>query len=220
MKQCTKCNEIKKIEFFSKTKKNKDGLSAWCKMCFRENMRRHYKENKDIYLKNKYKQKGTPWDIRLCIACSVKKHRDNFKHRHKICNDCDVTTYKKLKSVARSEKQKEDRKNPKNRAYYIIADSKASDKRKGFETDLTEEFVNKCIEAGCAYCKTLTSKMSLDRIDNTKGHIKNNVTACCVRCNFIRKNMPIQAWNFLVPHIAEATKLGLFDEWKDFTNKT
>lgn len=33
MKFCTKCNQEKNVQFFSKSKRSKDGLQSWCKEC-------------------------------------------------------------------------------------------------------------------------------------------------------------------------------------------
>lgn len=55
---------------------------------------------------------------------------------------------------------------------------------------------------------------ALDRIDNSKGHTKDNVRAACIRCNYMRGSMPFEAWEFLVPTIKEAVKRGLFGKWR------
>lgn len=48
MKTCTKCLEEKEanLEQFAKDKKQKDGLSYWCRECHRENARRDYHNNR------------------------------------------------------------------------------------------------------------------------------------------------------------------------------
>jgi hypothetical protein len=55
--------------------------------------------------------------------------------------------------------------------------------------------------------------MTLDRIDNTIGHVKTNVKPACIRCNLLRRNMPYAAWLMLVPAVKKARKFGLFDGW-------
>ena len=37
----------------------------------------------------------------------------------------------------------------------------------------------------CVYCGAV-DKVGCDRIDNSKGHTKDNVVPCCKRCNLIR----------------------------------
>lgn len=55
--------------------------------------------------------------------------------------------------------------------------------------------------------------MSLDRIDNSKGHIQANVVPACIRCNYLRGSMPHEAWLNLVPTIRETRIKGLFGTW-------
>jgi hypothetical protein len=48
----------------------------------------------------------------------------------------------------------------------------------------------------CTYCNSI-DKLGLDRIDNTKGHTKDNTVVCCSACNtlkgdrYAKENMPI-----------------------------
>lgn len=55
--------------------------------------------------------------------------------------------------------------------------------------------------------------MTLDRIDNTIGHVQTNVVAACVRCNYMRRDMPYAAWTRLVPLIKQLREEGLFGAW-------
>lgn len=96
----------------------------------------------------------------------------------------------------------------------IVSRSKYTDKQKGFENDLEVEFVKEMISCGCIYCGDENpSRMTLDRIDNRKGHTKDNVLPSCIRCNTIRRDMPFDAWTFLIPYIEKARKRGLFGNW-------
>lgn len=58
--------------------------------------------------------------------------------------------------------------------------------------------------------------MSMDRVDNSIGHTKSNVVPACIRCNYMRKDMPMEAWKFLVPYIKQAKENGLFGDWDAF----
>ena len=65
-----------------------------------------------------------------------------------------------------------------------------SDEKKGFENDITEEFIQKMYENQNGICKICLNpiiKHSVDRIDNNYGHTKNNVQLTCLRCNVSRK---------------------------------
>jgi len=73
------------------------------------------------------------------------------------------------------------------RKYYTY---KFTDKRDNLSTTIDFSFddflcllsINRCV-----YCGS-TTNLGLDRIDNTKGHSKDNVLVCCLRCNALRSN--------------------------------
>lgn|GEM_PF-1385135 len=96
---------------------------------------------------------------------------------------------------------------------WILTDSRASDRKKGLSNDLTKSFIAERIAQGCCYCGDKTIRMTLDRIDNNQGHTRNNVVPACIRCNYIRRDMPFEAWLLVTGAIREARKRGLFGEW-------
>ncbi len=100
-----------------------------------------------------------------------------------------------------------------NVANWIMVDAKSSDRKKGMKFDLTLEFVKSMISKPCSYCGETKLRMTLDRLDNDVGHIVGNVRAACIRCNYIRKNMPLEAWLCLVSGLRKARKRGLFGKW-------
>jgi hypothetical protein len=104
-------------------------------------------------------------------------------------------------------------------AYTIVSDSRASDRRCFKENDIDELFVSNLIANGCVYCGDKDSRMSVDRIDNSIGHIKSNVTSSCLRCNYLRRDMPFQAWLCIAPSIREAREKGLFGKWEGRARK-
>jgi hypothetical protein len=86
--------------------------------------------------------------------------------------------------------------------------------------DLTREIIEKLISVPCQYCGENELRMTLDRMDNERGHSQDNVVPACIRCNNIRRNMPYETWLFLVPHIREARERGLFKGWNAFWQKS
>lgn len=78
---------------------------------------------------------------------------------------------------------------------------------------MTVEFVQQMIEGGCSYCGESELRMTLDRIDNSQGHTRENVVAACIRCNYTRKDMPHGAWILLAPAMKVARECGLFGAW-------
>lgn len=97
----------------------------------------------------------------------------------------------------------------------MLKDCRSSDRKKGLEgNDLDRDFAEDLIRSGCHYCGDTQGRMTLDRIDNTKAHNRENVVASCLRCNYMRGSMPYKAWLHLVPTVREAHELGLFGDWQ------
>ena len=59
------------------------------------------------------------------------------------------------------------------------------DKQKGLKNDLELNWVREFVKQPCIYCGD-TEDIGLDRIDNSKGHTKDNVVPCCYTCNTSR----------------------------------
>ena len=98
-------------------------------------------------------------------------------------------------------------------AQIILRDSKGSDKKYNRENDLTKEFIEETVKDGCSYCGEKLLRMTLDRIDNTLGHLMSNVVPACIRCNYTRGSMPYQAWLCLADGMKRAKENDLFGDW-------
>ena len=63
--------------------------------------------------------------------------------------------------------------------------------RKGKEWNLTEEEYTNLVNQNCKYCgmkNDTEAGVGLDRLDNSKGYLKDNVVSCCIDCNYVRGN--------------------------------
>ena len=74
IKVCPKC-KIEKLDLeFNKKKTSKDGLSSYCKECNKENLKLHYKNNKDYYYNKSrtYLKKVQKWftDYKETLKCN------------------------------------------------------------------------------------------------------------------------------------------------------
>lgn len=70
----------------------------------------------------------------------------------------------------------------------ILSAYRCKDKKKGFITTVTKEYLENIIYNGkCIYCGD-THNIGLDRIDNNRGHEIGNVVPCCYECNVARGN--------------------------------
>jgi hypothetical protein len=105
------------------------------------------------------------------------------------------------------------RKDPKNRARFILEDSRKDDRRENHQNDLDRDWIEARIQGGCSYCGESELLMTLDRIDNFKGHTKDNVQAACIRCNYLRRDIPYTVWMAIVPTIKASKDAGLLDTW-------
>ena len=102
----------------------------------------------------------------------------------------------------------------------ICTDSRKADRKKGLINDMTVDFVRGLIGDGCSYCGESELRMTLDRIDNAVGHVTTNVVPACIRCNYMRRDMPHSAWLVLCPSVREARESGAFGNWTGSWQKT
>jgi hypothetical protein len=172
--------------------------------------------------------------VKKCTKCLAYKAIDDFqmrsatsKYRKSWCQPC-CTAYSKVRSMIRPKSGKQGcpvarkarearyalkRTMPLHRPTFICIDTRRSDKRRGLYNDLTPDFVEARIAGGCRYCGEKSLQMTLDRIDNGLGHLKDNVQAACIRCNLLRGHMPYDAWLALVPAVRATRIKGLFGDW-------
>ena len=98
-------------------------------------------------------------------------------------------------------------------ARFILREARRSDKLRGRVCDLTKAQIESLIAPGCGYCGETRLRMTLDRVDNSKGHTSDNVVPACIRCNYARRDMPYEAWLCLAEGMRRARELGLFKGW-------
>jgi hypothetical protein len=139
----------------------------------------------------------------ICRSCFILRHEPRAKEYSKSSSGIKV----------RRKKGVNYRRNPKNRASIILKDSRRADKLRGYDNNLTRSVIESLISTGCQYCGATELKMTLDRMDNAFGHVVDNVVPCCIRCNYIRRDMPYEAWLLLIPSIRLAREQGLFGSW-------
>src|SRR2546423_9668456 len=98
-------------------------------------------------------------------------------------------------------------------ARFILWEARRSDKSRGLLCDLSKSEVEALIANGCSYCGETQLRMTLDRIDNSKGHTLSNVVPACIRCNYARRNMTSEARLCLAEGMRRARELNLFGVW-------
>ena len=151
-------------------------------------------------------QKGIRYPATRCYSCrnAIRRAKGQISPSDKAC------------SIRKNEKSKEDRAANLDVPKLIYWDSRGSDRRKERENDLDIAFIKSLVTKPCAYCgeQPDNTRMTLDRIDNSIGHIKTNVIQACHRCNHIKSDMPKYAWDIIAPSIKQAREVGAFEEWR------
>jgi hypothetical protein len=165
--------------------------------------------------------------MRLCIgACGRSLDPTAFRRSRSgglrnVCRQCEgrqkSVEGRKKSDLASGLCQKRRRQN--DPAWAVLTDSKGSDRKAKREHDLTYDLVKSLLGMACSYCGESGLRMTLDRIDNSLGHLQSNVVPACVRCNYSRGTMPYEAWLFLVPGLREARESGSFGDWVGRTYK-
>ena len=152
------------------------------------------------------------FEWKTCTACGEPKPLSEFQTRvvagntypRTRCSPCENRLRAERRTpeaAARQEKARQRRKkfqraNDINRASWLLRDCLRTDTRKGHANDLDIEFVEAMLHEPCAYCGRDASqvRMTLDRIDNTLGHLKANVNVACEPCNLNRGPASYEDW--------------------------
>lgn len=172
-------------------------------------------------------------DQKTCTRCHTSKPLEEFgwkapvkrtgiRYRRTHCKRChghllgllkENPERVRAKTQARNKRRSHERQHNVNQHKWIWEDSRHDDRDAGRENDLTKEFIKVEIEKGCSYCGETELRMTLDRIDNDRGHTMDNVVPACIRCNYTRKDMPHEAWLVVATGMREARQQGLFGDW-------
>lgn len=123
---------------------------------------------------------------RVCPTCKssfIAKRKDQrFCKRWCYRNDPIIKAKYRVRTDAYRDKLKYD-------PYWRFNRLESKCRRKGYELNLDLETYTNLLNKGCHYCGYNLSKETgcgLDRIENDKGYIINNIIPCCGKCNQIR----------------------------------
>lgn len=160
--------------------------------------------------------------MRVCTCGAKESEERPFYAKSAVCRECYKAKKREPTRIRQAsvrwrtvfnQRTKIRRTMPEYRAKFILQDSRKSDHRSGRENDLDRSFVEGLLLKPCLYCGDTSLQRTLDRIDNKVGHTKTNVVPCCVRCNYLRRDMPFAAWERLAPEIRKIREAGLFGDW-------
>ena len=130
----------------------------------------------------------------VCSICKIEKPLESFYLKRDGTRrlDCKSCVRKRNKKYETDHKDKINIRRKKfyhnHREVSLCKRYKIHDKRKNLIFNLTPEWTKEYITSKpCIYCNT-NKPTGADRIDNSKGHTKDNVIPCCHNCNIIRGN--------------------------------
>lgn len=151
-----------------------------------------------------------PNEKKLCRGCGDDKEPGDFYWSENVKRGKRYRVKRALCKQCHNKKVTSDL--LKNRPVFVLRVTRHRDRASGLENDLTREFVTEQLTKPCTYCGS-TVVIGLDRKNNTLGHTQDNVVPACLRCNFIRRDMPYDAWMEMVAGVRRAANLGLFGDW-------
>ena len=129
---------------------------------------------------------------RICRKCNIPKLESEFKRRKHRCEDC-MREYhrnygRKWRPINLEKVRKMGQMSSRNGGRFSRAKILAT--RHGHQWSLTREEYLSLIKQLCYYHKGPLNEtgIGLDRLDNSRGYIIDNVVPCCWVCNSIRGN--------------------------------
>lgn len=199
-KKCRQCKKIKFLNKFYKDNKSKDGYRYLCKCCFTKNAntpsrkkyRRLYDQRpyvkeirKKYYLKNKKK---------ISLQKKEYRNRPEVIARSRIYHQ-----QPEIKKYNREQTRKYSL-----TPHGIYLNLLKNAKRRKFRFYLSEKYFTKWYNSQkqvCEYCgrtseevkrsqdySMIRERLSIDRIENKKGYVLNNIVLACMRCNITKNN--------------------------------
>lgn len=195
--QCVSCGEWMDRHNFYPSIGNKIGLCRLCKNCSKTDNKIRHKSRKDGTHISTLNQDKHMVGQRCCPRCKEQLDIDNFKGTEKkgYCNKCT----KELYHI--------DRSNPGHRLMAIAGTAEKRAKAHGWDFDLPSDWgitqYNK--QLGMCYYSGINMTMSfsghnrspyvvsIDRIDNKKGYLKDNCVLCCWSINAFKGESDIMS---------------------------
>ena len=112
-----------------------------------------------------------------CKICD-KKRKDNRTSSYRIENESKEQRIKRLERLSKYNKSE------KGKSISLSYRYKSIDSEKGYDNDIDYNYLRNSRKLNCFYCGFKST--GLDRIDNKKGHTKENTVPCCKECNVAR----------------------------------
>lgn len=166
MKTCPSCKLSKLYNEFHKNKTTKDGYGSICKICRNLKFKEYYSLNKE-FINQKHKNYYNE-NIEV-----IAKLHSNYRMNNKT--KIQLHDHERDRRVKRR---------------FTRSQRSAKQRKLCWEISL-EQFQELC-SLDCIYCsnklenRKFSTSSALDRKDNSKGYIIENVLPCCSMCNYLR----------------------------------
>jgi len=204
IKICSRCKIELPISKFSKGT-DKDNLQYWCKNCINQLNQKNYQlKYPDRFKKKQLKQKLLNKGLKICSICQIEKSINEFykdkRHEQNAlvarCKNCRKNYVKK---------------HTKERIFWQCLPQSIynklihSAKKRNIRFNISKQnFINwyNSQDKVCYYCnRTLEeikqdikekernkNRLTIERKDNNKGYVLDNLVLACYRCNAIKSN--------------------------------
>lgn len=169
MKKCSKCNDAKKSSQFSKCAASQDGLKKQCKECIAIATKKYIEENKQIISQKK--------------KLDYSKNRDERLKAHQVYR---LNNLEKMRARDAIRDLLPERR---------FSKGKIAAKRRKLDWTISFEHFSELCKEKCYYCankigdRNKSTYAALDRIDNSRGYVIDNVLPSCSSCNYIRGDL-------------------------------
>ena len=125
---------------------------------------------------------------KMCSGCSQFLVCDNFS-TFNLSRDNKVFEYRRSRCKTCLKKYNQDRRStsPEIKLSEILNRCKT----KNFDCDLDVQFIENAWDHPCFYCGGERPTNGFDRVDNSRGYLKDNSVPCCKVCNYMKKTMDV-----------------------------
>ncbi len=158
--------------------------------------------------------------MKTCTKCQRELPLDRFsvgKHyrggRRSWCKDCykvyGHTRYVAMETDARerfSSRTKTWRNS--NPIKHRLSMYKAKCKRVRMEYSIPDRLFEDLVTDNCYYCHAEPKPLNgIDRVDNSKGYLEDNVVSCCEMCNLAKRDCTRQQFESWAQRVAEVSRM-------------
>jgi|SRR5208282_1302396 len=82
---------------------------------------------------------------------------------------------------------------------------------RGFEFSLTRTEIEDIVVRPCHYCGYDSSFVGIDRVDNSKGYVQENIVPCCKICNHAKSDLSLSDFLAWAQRLAKTQRIGTID---------